>query len=191
MLLQLKACSLLLCATVACAQQLASRRYTPLEHLDNDTVVLKKTRETLTFLGTWIAPDLAKYERVYTQQGTYIRSIDGQRLMHYPEKMTLRITIGNKTVLHEQKPMEYDTDLSAEELAKQARFRLRIYKGLEYRFVEPQSVRMIGVPKDVPYNERIYMVEFALKHVPIEDRLVIEVLDPNDKRMAKFGISMF
>jgi hypothetical protein len=52
-------------------------------------------------------------------------------------------------------------------------------------------VRMIGVPKEMPYNERIYMVEFPMKDVPIEDRLMIEVLDPSDKRMAKFSITMY
>jgi hypothetical protein len=181
----------LLCVAMGgLAQQHVSARFTPLEHLDNDTVVLKKTGETLTILGTWIAPELAKYEKVGSSKGTYIRSADGERLTHYPEKMKLRITIGNKTTLNQQKPFEYDTDLTAEELAKQAHFRLRIYKGLEYRMVEPESVKMIGMPNDVPYNERIYMVDFPLKNVPIEDRLMIEVLDPHNQRLAKFTISM-
>jgi hypothetical protein len=191
MLLHLKAGSLVLFASLACAQQLAPLRYAPLEHLDNDTVVLKRTGETLTFLGTWIAPEIAGFEKVLSPKGTYIRAADGRRVTHYPEKMTLRITIGNKTSLNDHKPLEYDTNLSAEELAKEARFRLRVYKGLEYSVIEPQSVRMIGVPKEMPYNERIYMVDFPMKNVPIEDRLMIEVLDPSDKRMAKFSISMF
>lgn len=190
MLLYLKAGSLLLCASMACAQQLAPLRYAPLEHLDNDTVLLKRTGETLTFLGTWIAPDIAGFEKVLSPKGTYIRGADGNRVTHYPEKMTLRITIGNKTSLTDHKPLEYDTDLTAEQLAKEARFRLRVYRGLEYSVIEPQSVRMIGVPKEMPYNERIYMVEFPMKDVPIENRLMIEVLDPSNKRMAKFSISM-
>jgi hypothetical protein len=133
---------------------------------------------------------LAKYEKVRTASGVYIRDGEGQRLTKYPEKMTLRITIGNKTMLDDRKPMELNTNMSAEELARNVHFRLKIYDGLEYRVVEPESVENIGVPKDVPYNERIYMVDFALKNVPIDRRLLIEVLDPLDQRVARFSVSL-
>ena len=172
------------------AQQPQVQRFTELEHLDNDTVKLQPSGEPLTFLATWIAPELAKYEKVITQTGNYVRDADGEIIRSYPEKMTLRITVGNKTVMDERKPMELESKMSAEELARSVHFRLRIYDGLEYRLVEPESVQNIGVPKDVPYNERIYLVDFALKNVPIDRRLMIEVLDPNDQRVARFSVSM-
>jgi hypothetical protein len=104
--------------------------------------------------------------------------------------MTVRITIGNKTRLDERTPMELESNMSAEELARSVHFRLKVYAGLEYRVIEPESVKNIGVPKDVPYNERIYLVDFALKNVPIDRRLMIEVLDPLDQRVARFSISI-
>jgi hypothetical protein len=171
-------------------QQTQVQRFTPLEHLDNDTVKLQPSGEPLTFLATWISPELAKYEKVRTAKGVYIRDANGQRLTRYPEKMTLRITIGNKTLLDDKKALELDSNMSAEELARNVHFRLKVYDGLEYRLIEPESVKNIGVPKDVPYNERIYLIEFALKNVPIERRLTIEVLDPLDQRVARFGISL-
>jgi hypothetical protein len=189
LLLGKKLALFVLAATLAGAQQQV-QRFTPLEHLDNDTVKLLPSGEPLTFLATWISPELAKYERVRTASGIYIRDGEGQRLTKYPEKMTLRITIGNKTMLDDRKPMELNTNMSAEELARNVHFRLKIYDGLEYRVVEPESVENIGVPKDVPYNERIYMVDFALKNVPIDRRLLIEVLDPLDQRVARFSLSL-
>jgi len=179
-----------LAATLAGAQQPQVQRFTALEHLDNDTVKLLPSGEPLTFLGTWISPELAKYEKVKTASGAYIRDAEGQRLTQYPERMTLRITIGNKTLLDDHKPIGLDSNMSAEELARNVHFRLKIYDGLEYRVVEPESVKNIGVPKDVPYNERIYLVDFALQGVPIDRRLVIEVLDPLDQRVARFSVSL-
>jgi hypothetical protein len=181
---------LALAAMFASAQQPQVSRFTPLEHLDNDSVKLKPSGEPLTFLATWITPELARYEKVIAPSGTYIRDADGQRVTQYPEKMTVRITIGNKTKLEERTPMELESKMSAEELARSVHFRLKVYAGLEYRVIEPESVKNIGVPKDVPYNERIYLVDFALKNVPIDRRLMIEVLDPLDQRVARFSISI-
>lgn len=180
-------------ALLASAQQQAPpsvQRFTELEHLDNDTVKLQPANEPLTFLATWVSPELTKYERVSTPKGAYIRDGSGKRLTKYPEKMSLRITIGNKTLLGDRKALELDSNMSAEELARNVHFRLKIYDGLEYRVVEPESVKNIGVPKDVPYNERIYVVDFALKGVPIDRRLMIEVLDPLDQRVARFSLSL-
>lgn len=183
-------CFALMAAMIAAAQQAEVRRFTSLEHLDNDTVKLSGSGELLTFLATWIEPSLSRYQRVGSGQEAYIRTVDGERVTKYPEKMMLRVTMGNKTLLQERKPLELDTDMSADELARNVHFRLRIYNGLESRILEPMRARMIGVPKDIPYNERIYVVEFRLKSVPVEDRLVLEVLDRRDQRVAKFGISM-
>lgn len=178
-------------ALLASAQQQQQvQRFTTLEHLDNDTVKLQPAGESLTFLATWISPELAKYEKVRTPSGVYIRDANGARLTKYPEKMTLRVTIGNKTLLDDKKAFELDSNMSAEELARNVHFRLKVYDGLEYRVIEPENVKNIGMPKDVPYNERIYLVDFALKNVPIERRLMIEVLDPLDQRVARFGISL-
>jgi hypothetical protein len=165
-------------------------KFTDLEHLDNDCVKLSKTGETLNFLATWIAPELKNLERVSDGGRSYVRTIDGQRVGQYPEKLTLRISVGNKTRVEGTKPLELDTAYSAQELAKNLHFRLRVYDGLEYRQIEPASAKIIGVPADVPYDERIYLVEFLLDKVPVDNRLMIEVLDPKDTRVTRFSISM-
>lgn len=183
--------SVLLLLGAACAQQAATtpRRYTELEHLDNDTIRLP-SGEKLTFLATWIAPELTKFERVDSANGSYVRDANGKRVTRYPDKMTLRVTVGNRTEVSNGKPLDFDSKLSAQELASSLHFRLRVYEGLEYRLLEPITSKVIGVPKDIPYNERIYLIEFSLKDVPIEDRLVIEALDPEDTRVTRFSVSM-
>jgi hypothetical protein len=174
---------------LACAQD-RSGRFTDLEHLDNDCVKLTKTGETLNFLATWIAPELKNYERVSEGNRRLVRTIDGEPVKHYPEKMTLRISVGNKTKVEGTKALDFDTVYSAQDLAKNLHFRLRVYNGLEYRQIEPVSAKIIGVPADIPYDERIYLVEFLLDNVPVENRLMIEVLDPQNTRVTRFSISM-
>jgi hypothetical protein len=175
--------------TVAGAQQTAAR-FTELEHLDADAVKLSKTGETVTFLATWIAPELKSMRRVVSGKGAYIRTDDGQVITKYPEKMVLRISVGERTKVDGTTPIEFDSPYNADQLAKNLHFRLRVYNGLDYRVVEPTSAKMIGVPAELPYNQRIYLVEFPLKNVAVEERLMIEALDPNDTRVTRFTVSM-
>jgi hypothetical protein len=185
-------CSLVVFALAAClfAQQPSARHFTELAHLDADTIKLTSTGETLTFLGTWIAPELKHLERVSTSDDKYIRTVDGQAVHLYPETMTLRITVSKRDHLDNSSPIPLETKFNAEELAKSLHFRLRIYRGLEYRIEEPVSAQIIGVPAEVPYGERIYLVKFSLSGVPVEDRLMIEALDPQDHRVTRFSIAL-
>lgn len=180
----------MLLASGLMAQQGTSRRFTELSHLDSDTVKLSSTGETVSFLGTWIAPELNTMERVSAGEDSYIRTVDGQPVRFYPEKMTLRITVGSKDNLNNLQPVAFETRVSGEELARNLHFQLRVYRGLEFRIVEPVSARMIGVPSNIPYNERIYLVEFLLKGVPVEDRIVIEALDPQGNRVTRFSVAL-
>ena len=175
--------------SIAGGQQTAAR-FTELEHLDSDAVKLSKTGETVTFLATWIAPELKRMQRVASLNGAYIRTDDGQVITKYPEKMVLRISVGQRTKVAGTTPIDFETQYGADELAKNLHFRLRVYKGLDYRVVEPASSKMIGVPAELPYDERIYLVEFPLKDVTIEERLMIEALDPQDTRVTRFTIAM-
>jgi hypothetical protein len=178
-----------LLVSVAGAQQTAAR-FTELEHLDSDAVKLSKTGETVTFLATWIAPELKRMRRVVWQKGAYIRNDEGRLITHYPERMVLRISVGEKTKVIGTTPIDFETQYSADELAKNLHFRLRVYNGLDYRVVEPTSAKMIGVPAELPYDQRIYLIEFLLKDVAVEERLMIEALDPQGTRVTRFTVSM-
>ena len=54
------------------------------------------------------------------------------------------------------------------------------------REIAPESVEMIGVPADVPYDERIYRVNMNVGNLPASDRLVIEILSPQDEVLTHF-----
>jgi hypothetical protein len=68
------------------------------------------------------------------------------------------------------------------------RFRLKIFKRHpRHRTREPKVVSVIGVPADVPYDERVYRVSFKLDRIPLKHRIVLE-LSPGGERISKFHL---
>jgi hypothetical protein len=70
------------------------------------------------------------------------------------------------------------------------KFSLKVYDGMEMRLIEPESVQMIGVPSDVPYDERVYRIGFNLDQIPVTDRFVLEVLSPEGERLTRFHFDL-
>lgn len=70
------------------------------------------------------------------------------------------------------------------------KFRLKVYRGLQVRVLPPDSVKMIGMPSDVPYNERVYRVSFDSSGIPVDDRLVLEVLSPQGQLLTRFHLEL-
>jgi hypothetical protein len=84
--------------------------------------------------------------------------------------------------------LPYDTVLSPDELSTGLRFKLKRFHEIESTDFDPVSQELIGVPEEIPYNERIYDIEFHIPKVPLEDRFALEVLDPSGNRVAKFPV---
>jgi hypothetical protein len=70
------------------------------------------------------------------------------------------------------------------------KFRIRAYNGLQVREIVPQSVEMIGMPADVPYDERVYRINIDAGNLPITDRLVIEIFSPQGELLTHFPFSL-
>ena len=65
-----------------------------------------------------------------------------------------------------------------------------IFDGLRQIVVQPDSVEMIGMPGEVPYDERIYRVAVDLENIPLTNRVVLEVRDPDGERICKFHLDL-
>jgi hypothetical protein len=57
------------------------------------------------------------------------------------------------------------------------------------REIVPQSVEMIGMPADVPYDERVYRINVNAGNLPITDRLVVEIFSPHGELLTHFPFS--
>ena len=133
---------------------------------------------------------LAGVQRVQEGTKSELVSANGQAMKFYPEKIQFRLTASSREKMVDERPYETTEKIALEDLLSKIRFRLKIFHGLESRTVLPSYVDDIGMPRSVPYNERIYRVGFKLGRVPIEDRVVMEVYSPAGERLCKFHLDL-
>jgi hypothetical protein len=151
-----------------------------------DVLSIKPGGSVVTFLGLVECPQLEGARQIAQGVEAKVINADGKPLAYFPSNFSFRVTASL------QKPILMDpTDVfniadKPEDLLLKLKFRLRVYHGLQVRQIMPVSVQMIGVPADVPYNERVYRVNFSVNSLPVADRCMLEVLSPEGKRLTKF-----
>ena len=177
-------------ARLAAQSALQGLRFRAVTNLDNDAIRLLPSRKVLNLLATLECRELERLQLISEGQKKWVADLSGQPAKHYPPAMVFRFTIGSFDKSAEKIPYEMQTSLTPQEFASKLKFRLRIFHGLEELTLYPATQRIIGVPPHMPYDERIYRVEFQLKDVPVEDRMLFEVLDPDGKRVTKFGVQL-
>lgn len=150
------------------------------------TMYILATAESPTFEG-WRARDDGN-------QRTLLRA-DGTPVRFFPQHVDFRLTA---TAMRPDLLMidTYGTlNLSQEDINDyllQMNFRLLVFHGLDITRIEPQAVRMLGMPADVQYDERIWQLSFDLpKPVPTTDHIVLEVLSSTGYRVCKFHLEFF
>jgi hypothetical protein len=120
---------------------------------------------------------------------------DGSPARRFPSSIDFRLTAStNKKKVSDEVVDPYPIKAAAADLNDyllNLKFRLRIFHGLEMREFEPREVKLIGVPADVPYGERIYRASFDIGQVSLEDRLVLEVFDADGTRVSKFHLEVY
>ena len=155
-----------------------------------DVLMIKPGGTVLTLLGLIECPELEGVQQVTQGTTTKVLNADGEPLTHFPRDFSFRITASlRKTVLVE--PTEvFDIAETPQDLLLGLKFRLRTFHGLQTRQITPESVQMIGVPADVPYDERVYRVSFSVADLPVTDRCVLEVLAPDGERLTRFHFDL-
>lgn len=119
---------------------------------------------------------------------------DGAPVEDFPESLDFRVTASGKR--HklpdgDAEPFPVAADTGLDDYLLGFQFRLLVFDGIEGRVLEPDAVRLIGVPADVPYDERIYRVTFDLGKLSLQNRLVLEVMDPDGNRISKFHLDVY
>lgn len=155
-----------------------------------DVVRLKPSGSVLTFLGLIECPELEGARQMYEGERAAIVSADGKPVRYFPRHFDFRITASlRKTILVEPTDV-FNLTEEPQDILLQLRFRLKAYHALQVEEIQPQSVQIIGVPADVPNDERVYRVSFVLGDIPVTDRCVLEVLSPSGERLTKFHFDL-
>jgi hypothetical protein len=169
------------------------RQYHSIIPLGAERIDLRPSTRTLFILATAESPFFEGWHSPVDAH--YLLKADGSRVEAYPREIGFRLTA---TAMRPDMLLldPYGTlnlpDGSINDYLLHLQFRMTVFHGLETTSVEPESVRLIGMPADVNYDERIYQMLFNLPHqIPITDRIVIEVLAPTGYRICKFHLDLF
>lgn len=155
-----------------------------------DVMVLKPSKATLSLMGLIECPELEGAQRVAEGVHRKLVSADGDTIKEFPQRFSFRITASLRKVFLDGPASSVDVDGDPQELLLKLKFRIRAYNGLEVREIVPQSIEMIGMPADVPYDERVYRINVNAGGLPITDRLVVEILSPQGERLTHFPFSL-
>lgn len=154
-----------------------------------DVVILKPSGANLALMGLIECPELEGAQSVSEGTNKKLVSADGDTIKHFPQRFSFRITASLRKMLMDRPVASVDVSDEPHELLLNLKFRIRAYNGLENHEIVPESVEMIGMPADVPYDERVYRVNVNNVNLPITARLVVEVRTPQGELLTHFPFS--
>ena len=154
-----------------------------------DVVVLKPSGANLSLMGLVECPELEGVQSVSEGSHKKLVSADGDTIRHFPRRFSFRITASLRKILLEGPVASVDVSDEPHQLLLNLKFRIRAYNGLESHEIVPESVEMIGMPADVPYDERVYRINLNNVELPITARLVVEIRTPQGELLTHFPFS--
>ncbi|HEV7675387.1 MAG TPA: hypothetical protein VGQ12_12720 [Candidatus Angelobacter sp.] len=154
-----------------------------------DVVVLKPSKTILSLIGLIECPELEGAQHVAAGSQKRLVSAGGGTLKEFPQRFSFRITASLRKVFLDGPVTSVTITGDPRELLLNLKFRIRAYNGLEVLEIVPQSVEMIGMPADVPYDERVYRIKVNAGNLPITNRLVVEIFSPHGQLLTHFPFS--
>lgn len=182
-----------LCAALALSaqdgrQEFVFRQHTP---MGGDALILMPAKQRLQLMATLESKELEGVRQIRQGKDEFLRAPDGGPFRFYPRELKFRFSVGRKITILEKNPNAIETQDSPDEFQSNLRFQMKLFKGLKTEVVEPVETKMIGVPKNIPHDERVYTVRFTLpREVPAHERLKLEVYDRNGNQVAKFHVQL-
>jgi hypothetical protein len=149
-------------------------------------VTLKPSGATVSLMGLIECPDVEGAQLVSQGLNARVISAQGVPMRYFPRNFSFRVTATLRKTLIEPPDGEVVSDEVPQQFLMKLWFRLKAYDGLEMHEIQPVSVTMIGVPAEIPYDERIFRVSFDVANLPITDRLILETLSPEGEPITHF-----
>jgi hypothetical protein len=153
---------------------------------------VRPMRRNLYLMSTAASAHFEGWKLVEQKGRRVVLAADGSRVDYWPRILQFRVTASMldtdlRDLDRDFLDLDSNTDLNHYVLG--LGFRLKVFHGLQVSDIEPDAVEMLGVPSEVPYDERIYRASFTLPDaVPVDDRLVLEIVDPQGGRLCKFHL---
>lgn len=171
------------------------REYHSAVPLGAERIDLRPARTEMYLLATAESPQFEGWRVREDGSRKVLLAADGQPVRFYPQHLNFRLTataMRPKLLMIESYGTLNISDDAVNTFLLNLRFRMLVFKGLDVTRLEPRNVRMIGMPADVSYGERIYGVSFDLpRPISVDERIVLEVLSPTGTRLCKFHLDFF
>jgi hypothetical protein len=151
-----------------------------------DVMLLKPSKETLSFIGLIECPELEGAQHVSEGLRAKLVSTNGNTIEQFPQHFSFRITASLKKIFLDGPVRSVASLGDPQQLLLHLKFRVRAYHGLEARELTPHSIEMIGMPADVPSDERVYRININAGNLPITDRLVVQIFSPEGELLTHF-----
>ncbi|HEY2496746.1 MAG TPA: hypothetical protein VGK24_06740 [Candidatus Angelobacter sp.] len=155
-----------------------------------EIVTLKPSGASLSLMGLIECPELEGAQHIADGSKSKLIAADGSTITEFPQRFSFRITASLRKVVLDAPAATINVAEDPQDLLLKLKFRIRAYSGMESREIVPENVEMIGMPADVPYDERVYRVNINAGTMPITDRVVIDVLSPEGDRLTHFAFSL-
>ena len=155
-----------------------------------DIMLLKPSKATLSLIGLIECPELEGAQQVAEGLHKKLVSADGSTIKEFPQRFSFRITASLKKVFLDSPVTSIALPDDPHKLLLNLKFRVRAYNALQVREIVPQSIELIGMPADVPYDERVYRINIDAGKLPITDRLVVEIFSPEGELLTHFPFSV-
>jgi hypothetical protein len=107
-------------------------------------------------------------------------------LHRFPRHFSFRITASLRKTVLDPPSSSVSYSKNPANLLLGLKFKLRDYEALTSKEVKPESVSMIGVPADIPYDERVFRVSFDIGDRPVTDRFMLEIYSPEGEQLGRF-----
>jgi hypothetical protein len=153
-------------------------------------MMLKPSKATLSLIGLIECPELEGAQHVAEGSHKKLVSVDGTTVTQFPQRFSFRITASLRKIFIEAPDTSVDVAGDPQELLLNLKFRIHAYDALQVREIVPQTVEMIGVPADVPFDERVYRINIDTGNLPITDRLIVEIYSPQGELLTHFPFSV-
>ncbi len=144
----------------------------------------------MSLLGLIECAELEGAQQVNEGIESRIIAADGHAITHFPRNFSFRVTASLRKTLLAPVTTQINTSDDPLDFLLKLKFTLKAYNGMEMRVIEPESVQMIGVPAEVPFDERIYRINFNLDQTPVTERFVLEVMSPEGERLTRFHFDL-
>jgi hypothetical protein len=155
-----------------------------------NVIQLKPSGALVAILGLFECPRLNGAQHVNQGAESRVVLADGASLNRFPQHFSVRVTASLRKTLVEAPEFTVATDKSPEEFLLGLKFRMQAFDGLDHHVVLPKSVAMIGMPAQVPYDERVYKLDFDVGDRPITSRFLLQVYSPRGEPIGRFTFGL-